>query len=645
MSDHQEQPPRFHRVLWLEVTGGFLHGQRIEFDDQLTCVIGHCGAGKTAVLEFVRFALHGLPSGGRTDELKERLEKTLGRGQVTVGIETADGVRYTVARTLSGKPEVRDAQGNPVRYDPMRAQLFDVDIYRAVELQDTAADQLLQRALLDRFDARAIREVQDEVARLVRLLEARAQEATNLEHEVEELEKGLEELAGLRTELAALPSIEGEDRDEIEQEVARRGLHERREGAFTHLTEALEETRVLLCERALPLTRLEELVPQELRQGPDGAALRAAWEALLGQRQRLEQSLGALRADLEQTAMDLRGAAAEQQRLSHEQEERYAALFARHKAQKGLADERCARQRRLTQLEERSRQARERRADQARVAAERERLLDELRQARRRRYELRRAVALRLNDQLAGSLTIKVEPRADRGPFTRAILQALGEKRGTYQDLVPQLAKLAPSDLARMIKHAPGSESTGIPEDAEEELRRHLRLERATRVRGLLQALRQGDALRALETAEEDDLPTIRLRLQQGSKELQHLSQGQRGIALLLLLLLENERPLLIDEPERSLDQELVVDTLLQRLLHDVARRRQVVVATHNPNLPVLGNGKVVALAADADHGRVLAEGGVDQTGPHAERILEGGRPAFEERRRRYRDAAPDPHD
>lgn len=51
----------YHKVKSLEIRGGFLDGMKIEFDDDLNCLIGGRGTGKTTVIEFIRYALDRMP--------------------------------------------------------------------------------------------------------------------------------------------------------------------------------------------------------------------------------------------------------------------------------------------------------------------------------------------------------------------------------------------------------------------------------------------------------------------------------------------------------------------------------------------------------------------------------------------------------
>jgi hypothetical protein len=96
--------------------------------------------------------------------------------------------------------------------------------------------------------------------------------------------------------------------------------------------------------------------------------------------------------------------------------------------------------------------------------------------------------------------------------------------------------------------------------------------------------------------------------------------------------------PLIIDQPEDDLDNRYIFAEVVQ-VLARVCEGRQVIVATHNANIPILGDAEmVVALDAIADRSRVLASGGLEdpEVAGHARQILEGGDEAFRARQRRY---------
>ena len=125
---------------------------------------------------------------------------------------------------------------------------------------------------------------------------------------------------------------------------------------------------------------------------------------------------------------------------------------------------------------------------------------------------------------------------------------------------------------------------------------------------------------------------------------LEALSTGQKATAVLLLLLLESDAPLVVDQPEDDLDNRFITEGVVPKM-RDEKRRRQFVMATHNANIPVLGDAElIVGLTAAGEGGQGKAHIAPEHTGSIdeqpvrelVEEILEGGREAFEIRRRKY---------
>jgi ABC-type bacteriocin/lantibiotic exporter with double-glycine peptidase domain len=93
---------------------------------------------------------------------------------------------------------------------------------------------------------------------------------------------------------------------------------------------------------------------------------------------------------------------------------------------------------------------------------------------------------------------------------------------------------------------------------------------------------------------------------------------------------------LLIDQPEDNLDNAFVFETVVQSI-HAVRGRRQLILVTHNPNIPVLGEAeRVFVLHSTGDTASVVNAGSVDEVASEIITILEGGEAAFEARRKRY---------
>jgi ABC-type multidrug transport system ATPase subunit len=135
--------------------------------------------------------------------------------------------------------------------------------------------------------------------------------------------------------------------------------------------------------------------------------------------------------------------------------------------------------------------------------------------------------------------------------------------------------------------------------------------------------------------------------LQYAGVDVERLSPGTRGIVLLLLFLgidEQDDRPLIIDQPEENLDPQSVFDELVGRF-REARSRRQIIIVTHNANLVVNTDADQVIVANASPHGsgtlpNISYEcGGLENSRIRRRvcEILEGGEKAFKERARRLR--------
>ena len=89
----------------------------------------------------------------------------------------------------------------------------------------------------------------------------------------------------------------------------------------------------------------------------------------------------------------------------------------------------------------------------------------------------------------------------------------------------------------------------------------------------------------SLNIAPEGDTPSW--------QELDRLSTGQKSTAVLMLLLLESDAPLVVDQPEDDLDNRFITAGIVPKMREE-KRRRQFVFSSHNANIPVLGDAELI---------------------------------------------------
>ena len=119
-------------------------------------------------------------------------------------------------------------------------------------------------------------------------------------------------------------------------------------------------------------------------------------------------------------------------------------------------------------------------------------------------------------------------------------------------------------------------------------------------------------------------------------RPIHHCSPGQRCSAMLPIVTLTSDAPIVIDQPEDNLDNRIVSRAVF-KILSRLKETRQIIVATHNPNILVSGDAELVNVLDP--EGKVRTTGSIDddQVVQDIIDLLEGGREAFERRQKRYK--------
>jgi len=612
------------RVVGMQVEGGFLDGETFHFSPNLNSFVGGRGTGKSTAVKSLAYGLGALGDFGQQSNCPAR---------VVVYCRDSAGVEYRFERMRSAPPQIRTRGPQAVADVPGDA--FRIEFYGQGDLSQVTADPLGHPGRLQEFLDRHLN-LSDLVAReqelLVKLRQSSAQ-LVPLEVEAASLGGKRRKLAGLDKKLEVAET--GRLKDFVR---ARAAL-----SAERNLKSSLEEVAAAY-ERGLSLSSLErdfdrlttaagsrsgsrevEAVFNETKE-----VLRAANEYLQAQTTAVNRRLGEL-------AQQLRRSLAGLDEVHAETDRKLAARSARFQRD-GLAGT-------LSDLEtvvkQRARVAQEISASEGRTPQ-----LEELRERRRTDLkalqETRSEMTRRRKQQLAeinrilGS-TIKdyrVYLRYDDIGIVDDYLEFLQRAmHGTwFQEEAARAVceKTTPAALAALVRandQAGLASATGLE----------------NRWPGsLVERLGSEKQLHELEVMNKPPRPVIGV-LTKGKERREisvtDLSDGQRHTILLAIAMLaESSLPLVIDQPEDDLDNAFIFDTLMSTL-RAVKERRQVILVTHNANIAVLGDSELLLpMRRSGDCGETFDRGSIDSTPTKeaVQRILEGGRLAFERRREIY---------
>ena len=258
----------------------------------------------------------------------------------------------------------------------------------------------------------------------------------------------------------------------------------------------------------------------------------------------------------------------------------------------------------------------------------RSQLLEILRSSRSEISQSRSESVGQLNSRLSGIVVIDLAGRDTSGYFDEIDLPLHGS-RMIHREAQIQLVceNLEPGDFVKSIRSKSIEKLTEIGVTENNAFR-------------MQQSLIDKD-LYKIERVEIPPLPVIRIR-REGEvnyTDLASLSVGEKCSAILSIALLSKDKTLVIDQPEDDLDHAFIIDSIVEGI-RGAKSERQIIAATHNPNIPVLGDAEMVfrvARQAGDDVCRIQTSGGLELPQVTTEvQSLEGGAEAFERRRQRY---------
>lgn len=625
------EPEEHAELVALAWEGGFLDGAAVHFTPNLNVLVGGRGTGKSTVVESIRSVLALDAVGDEARKAHEGIVRHVLKSGTKISLLVRahrPAVReYRIERTIPNPPLVRDDQGEVSNLSPQDV-LPRVEIYGQHEISELTKSREKLIRLLDRFVERD---------------ESLPRRKTALRRDLEKNRRSLldarAELRQIEERLAALPGLE-----ETLQRFREAGLEERlREQSLL-----VREERVLasIPERLAPFRECLENLKREIPI--DRVFLSAkALEDLPGKEilSRANEVFAQLDRDLDRVAKDL------EQALQHGDEGIAAVRAEWEKRKKDVQAEyeRILRELqksrvdgeefiRLRQKIEELRPLRERQNLLRRVGKEhadrRRALLAEWEDTKAEEFRRLDRAAKKVNQKLRNKVQVEVAAAGDREPLFRTLRDEVG---GRLSEAIDSLARVQALSLTQFVEACRAG--TGALNKAYS----------ISPAQGERLARAEPEVLMRIEELELPPTMAIRLNTAPAGEPpawqaLEDLSTGQKATAVLLLLLLESDAPLIVDQPEDDLDNRFITEGVVPRMREE-KQRRQFIFSTHNANIPVLGDAElIVGLSAsgEAEHGhaRMAPEhmGSIDSKPVRelVEEILEGGKEAFEMRRRKY---------
>ena len=636
VSRTEPDSPAHGRIIGFTTTHGIYADEGFRFSPNLNVLLGGRGAGKSAAIDLLRFAFEAEPRTGDDNNavFSNRIMGFLQSvGEVILVVVSADEETYVITR--SGAYEKSISQSTPTFTDS--ARIFQVADNKLVPRDIRPLDVLG----IEFYGQGEAARLADRVGEQLRLIDE------NLDHSFSmdsiaaterELTKDEDLLSGhkqsvekLRVRAAARPQLEAR-REQLAESLADPIFAERtrwdRERTWVQGRQDWVQDVVGILPESMP-SRAD--VPINIEESPAKPVLQKIRDASDQVLDDGRTDLNRFRETVVRVVAELEGYRTEWNKAFEIADKEYRA----HLAHLGAADldqaasEQRSVERELTHIETIIEPNIEGiKKEITALETRRVKLLERLRDARSTIDGSRADFVEELNSRLSGSVMVSL-CGTDSTLYFETVdgpLQGSGMQHREEQIWLA-CNSFAPERFVEIVRAGSIDQLTAVGITTNNGMRM---------IRGLTD-----DALKKIERVEVPILPSIRIKREGDDSytTLSALSVGEKCSAILSIALLSKGKPLVIDQPEDDLDHAFIINSVVEGM-RTAKKSRQIIAATHNPNIPVLGDAEMVirvARRAGKDICHIQKSGGLELPQVTEEvQSLEGGAEAFERRRQRY---------
>ena len=585
--------------------GGKFDDQTIMFSSELNTLIGIRGSGKSSVLEAVRYVL-GLTAQMDKDYKESLVKNVFGSGgKATLSVIDKHGKRYSVSRIFGERINVLDENDNDLNINPI--SLFDgVQYFGQKDLSSSADHEngLLEKLIsgrigqpsnLDNCVNELVRTVERllDVSKIPQQMTEVTTQQTELEYKLSIFEeKGvadkLKKQSGYATDTTKLDAVKNRT-DAIMRDI--RNVFSRNSVASSALDgyssdfnkDIFEDVSAVLSQIDVQLTQIGACIAEiEKQQG--------GMEDIISRLKERTDSLADEFAEIKREIKD--------ETLDVDSFVKMTAVLQKTKEK-------------LKQLSEEA-------SSKSKIEASFTKAARERNDALLTTYNAYKAETERIN-QNQTELRIEITFKGDREGFKS---QLKNDFKGTgISDTKYQAICDAFTDYAAIIEDwiiYDGNKLQSIVTSGE-----YAKLEDKLR--------NQYEELLSRQVENKVDI-------YYHGKLLRQHSIGQRASALILFILTQDDNDIIfIDQPEDDLDNKVIYDEVITAIVQKKPYM-QFIFATHNANIPVLGDSERVLVVEFQETKIDVAQGNIDLGTTHKQivDIMEGGKEAFDKRQLIY---------
>ena len=622
------------RIKSIEIKNSpFFEDIKIEFSEKLNCIMGGRGTGKSTLLYMLKSAI--FLDAEKDNDIYNILKTNLASVDLKIEIETEEGTYYRITKTFNDDPQPYIyPNGEYVSIEKIFDEI-ECDFYETGKIEKIGRSEIERLELLDKkikdkvyyyksklnqtqidLDANA-QDIKTYNLRLYRIDETIAQyvgiEAEFQEHkqkqpdglkdeEKKEFEEAdikeklrLDEQRNIKKLIYSLSEFQGElnhKKTEFGNVLGEIKLYEDKNQNKELFSEIISKTDQVLNEAGLNFDQISRILSNHLTY-------------LNEKFTRLNEIHSLQQADFVKLKQKFE--------VNREYINKYHLLSKR-------LNEKLTLQKDKVEIELKRNKLKEQRLS----------LINELNNLKQNIFKVRLESINELNKSFEGAIVINLTYSGITRPFEDKLRLALKGSGLQYNDLISKITNSVPADQFAVLIHSKDQERlsniTGIDQN---------------RCESLINTLFESEAIYDIESTYCEDLPEFKLRIHEGSmleenyRKSDELSMGQRCTTVLPIIFAVSDNPLIIDQPEDNLDNKFISNKI-HKIIRDQKNVRQLILITHNPNIPVLSESENNIFLKYDRKSSVEITGNVEAVKTNIIELLEGGEDAFKIRKETY---------
>jgi hypothetical protein len=516
--------------------GGLLDGQSLRLNESLNVLIGGRGAGKSTLIESLRYAFELPPKGDEAKRTHDSMIKSVLGSGATISVllrsPRPSPQYYLIERIYGSKARVRDQSGELLQNVKPQSVLGNLEVYGQHEISELTRfpeklAQLLRRFTEPAADASAAK------AQLREELERSRTAITTEAAEIGRIEEALAALPALKEHLKRFAAAGLDEKLKHKTQIDKEGRL--LEQADEMITDAAELAAGVMAQGAID----EPIVGADAKELPNGAIiarLDKVQTELLKKIAAAGKSIESTQKEAAKVIESIKGEWTPKQKAANDL---YQKTLKELKAAGHDAGKFVQYKDQVERLKPKEAGLKTRKKTLAAHQKARRELLAKWDAAKAEDYRELQKAASKVSRRLKDHVRVSVRPSATLDQLETVIRKHCSGNFSQPLERLRAKDDLSLTDLATTVAEGTAAlvSKYGFSQNAAERIS-------------------QGGAELALEI-EECEIPAEAvLELNVGTekaqtwKELTQLSTGQKATAVLLLLLLESDAPLVVDQPE-----------------------------------------------------------------------------------------------